>query len=68
MKSQREQTKLVSLSLPGETVTEDIRQRIALSRLHLNTQTESSLPNAMFEIKDRTMANVQNCDSYINIP
>jgi hypothetical protein len=28
----------------------------------------SSLRNAVFQIKDRTMDNVQNCDSYINIP
>jgi hypothetical protein len=39
-----------------------------MGRLHLDTETESSLRNVMFEIEDRTMDNVQNCDSYINIP
>jgi hypothetical protein len=39
-----------------------------LRSFHLSTETESSLQNAMFEIKDRMMDNVQNCDSYINIP
>jgi hypothetical protein len=33
-----------------------------LSKFHLKTETECSLRN------DRTMDNVQNCDSYINIP
>jgi hypothetical protein len=34
----------------------------------LKAETESSLRNVAFEIEDRTMDNVQNCDSYINIP
>jgi hypothetical protein len=38
-----------------------------LSRFHLKTDAESSLRNIVFEIKDRTMDNVQNCDSYRNI-
>jgi hypothetical protein len=39
-----------------------------LSRFHLKTETESNLRNVEFQIKDRTMDNVQNCGSYINIP
>jgi hypothetical protein len=39
-----------------------------LSRFHMKTETESSLRNVAFWIKDITMDNVQNCDSYINIP
>jgi hypothetical protein len=38
-----------------------------LSKLHLKTKIEYSLQNVVFEIKDRTMDNVQNCDDYINI-
>jgi hypothetical protein len=36
-------------------------------RFHMKTATESSLRNVVFEIKQRTN-NIQNCDSYINIP
>jgi hypothetical protein len=36
--------------------------------LHLETETESSIQKVVFSIKDRTMDNVQNCDSYINTP
>jgi hypothetical protein len=39
-----------------------------LSRFHLKTETESSLQNFVYSNKDRAMDNVQNCDSYINIP
>jgi hypothetical protein len=35
---------------------------------HLKKETESSLRNVVFQIKGRTMDNVQNCDSYINTP
>jgi hypothetical protein len=38
-----------------------------LSRFHPKTEKESGLQNVVFQIKDRTMDNVQNCDSYINI-
>jgi hypothetical protein len=38
------------------------------ARFNLNKETESSLRIVVFYIKDRTMDNVQNCDSYINIP
>jgi hypothetical protein len=37
------------------------------NRYHLKTATESSLRNVVFYIKDRTMDNVQNFDSYFNI-
>jgi hypothetical protein len=37
-----------------------------LSRLHLKTETESSLRNVVFQIKDRTMDNVQNCGKKIH--
>jgi hypothetical protein len=44
------------------------RQRLVLSiapteRFHLKMETESSLRNIVFK-----MNNVQNCDSYINLP
>jgi hypothetical protein len=35
-----------------------------LSSYHLKTQTVSSLRNVVFWIKDRTMDDVKNCDSY----
>jgi hypothetical protein len=38
-----------------------------VSKFHLKTETESSLRNAVFQIKDRTVDNVQNDGSYINI-
>jgi hypothetical protein len=38
-----------------------------LSRLHLNTETESSLQNGVLN-KNRTMDNVQKRNSYINVP
>jgi hypothetical protein len=41
---------------------------VQLCTLHLKTETESSLRNAVFEMKIRLLDNVQNCDSYINIP
>jgi hypothetical protein len=31
-------------------------------------ESESSLRNVLLYVKDRMMDNVQNCDSYINIP
>jgi hypothetical protein len=37
-----------------------------LCRFHLKTETESSLRNVVIQIKDRTIDNVQNCDSYKN--
>jgi hypothetical protein len=33
-------------------------------RFHLDTEPESSLRNVVFWIRDGTMNNVQNCDSY----
>jgi hypothetical protein len=40
-----------------------------LSRFHLKAETESSLRNVVFYIKDRTMNNVQNSDKLVmNIP
>jgi hypothetical protein len=42
---------------------------VHLSRFHLKIETESSFQNVLFQIKYRTMDNnVQNWDSYINIP
>jgi hypothetical protein len=38
-----------------------------LGMLNLKTETESTLRNIGFLIKDRTMDNVQNCDSYIKV-
>jgi hypothetical protein len=38
-----------------------------LIKLHLK-EIKSSLKNVMFKIKDRTMEDVQNCDSYNNVP
>jgi hypothetical protein len=35
-----------------------------LNKFHMKKAKESSLPNVVFEMKDRTMDNVQNCDSY----
>jgi hypothetical protein len=35
--------------------------------IQLKKLTEFSLGNSVFQRKDRTMDNVQNCDSYINI-
>jgi hypothetical protein len=35
---------------------------------HLKTETESSLRKVEFLIRERMVDNVQNCDSYINIP
>jgi hypothetical protein len=48
------------------------RDRPALSiaqliKYHLKTQTETSLRNIVFEIEDKTMDNVQDCHSYINL-
>jgi hypothetical protein len=34
---------------------------------YLKAERESSLRKVVFQIKDRTMDNVQNSDSYINI-
>jgi hypothetical protein len=39
-----------------------------LHKYHLKTETESSLQNVVFYLKDRTIYNVQNCDSYVIIP
>jgi hypothetical protein len=39
--------------------------KFCVFRLHL--ETESSLRNVIFYIKDRTMGNVEDCDSYVNI-
>jgi hypothetical protein len=39
-----------------------------LSKFKLKAEAESNLRNVVFQIKDRTMDNIQNCDSYINIP
>jgi hypothetical protein len=36
------------------------------SKFHQKTETESSLRNVPFKMKERVMNNVQNCDSYIN--
>jgi hypothetical protein len=38
-----------------------------LSRYHLRTEAKSNLPNILFQIKDRRIDNVRNCNSYINI-
>jgi hypothetical protein len=38
-----------------------------MSRFRLKTEIESSLRNVVFEIEDKTMNNVQNCDSYKDI-
>jgi hypothetical protein len=38
------------------------------SRFHLKMETEFSVRNIVFLIIGRTTDNVQNCDSYINIP
>jgi hypothetical protein len=35
---------------------------------HLKMETEFSLRNAVFQIKDRTMDDVKNRDSYNNVP
>jgi hypothetical protein len=40
---------------------------VHLSRLPMKTETESSLRNVALQLKDRTIAKVQNCDSCINI-
>jgi hypothetical protein len=37
-----------------------------LSRFYVKVQTESNLTIVMFQIRDRMMHNVYNCDSYIN--
>jgi hypothetical protein len=42
--------------------------RAQLSRLHPKTEAETSLRNVVFQIKDRMADNVQNGDSYINMP
>jgi hypothetical protein len=39
-----------------------------LSMYQLKMETESRLWKAVLQLDDRTMDNVQNCDSYINIP
>jgi hypothetical protein len=36
----------------------------SISWAHMKTETESSLRNVLFSIKDRTMDNIQNCGSY----
>jgi hypothetical protein len=51
---------LIYLVLPLYQETSSIFW-VQLSRYHLKTETESSLWNAMFKIKVRTMDNVQNC-------
>jgi hypothetical protein len=40
---------------------------IQFRRFHLKTETEFSLGN-VFKMKDWIMGNVQNCESYVNIP
>jgi hypothetical protein len=40
---------------------------VIISRFHLKTERESSLQDVVFNTKDRTMANIQNCDSYITV-
>jgi hypothetical protein len=35
-----------------------------LSRLHLKSETESSLQNVVFQMQGRTADNIPNCDSY----
>jgi hypothetical protein len=39
-----------------------------LSGFHLKIEIKSSPRNVVLQVKDRTMDNVRNCDSYINIP
>jgi hypothetical protein len=41
---------------------------VHMSRFHVKTERESNLRNVMFYIKDRTVHDVQNCDTYINTP
>jgi hypothetical protein len=41
---------------------------VQLGRFHLKTETVTSHRSVAFQIKVRTMDNVQNVDSYINIP
>jgi hypothetical protein len=57
----------VELIQIGPTERATLSPETKLSRIYLKTETESSLRNAVFWIKDRTMNNVQNCDSYITI-
>jgi hypothetical protein len=41
---------------------------VQLSSFHPKTETESSLRNIVFWITERTMDNIQKCDSYTNTP
>jgi hypothetical protein len=38
-----------------------------LSGFHQNTETESGIRNVVFQIKDRAIDNIQNCNSYVNV-
>jgi hypothetical protein len=40
----------------------------AHSLYHLKTDIERSLRNVVFEIKARTIGNVENCETYVIIP
>jgi hypothetical protein len=40
---------------------------VQLTRFHLKTKTETALQNVLSQIKDRTMDNVHNRDSYFKI-
>jgi hypothetical protein len=41
---------------------------IQLNKLRLKKKTVSSLRNVVFYIKDTAVDNLQNCDSYNNVP
>jgi hypothetical protein len=53
-------------SLSPETTNSSV-DWAQLNSYHLKTETESSLRNAAFQIKNRTMDNVQNFNSYITV-
>jgi hypothetical protein len=42
--------------------------RLHVEPTQLGPINTASLRNVVFQIKDRMMDNVQNCDNYINIP
>jgi hypothetical protein len=51
-----------------ETMSSSFAEFDGQDRIIMKTEIESSLRNVVFWIKNKTLDNVQNCDSYINIP